>query len=97
MISKLRSSLTIRVEAEQNDAMGGINPPPPPPPPKQMVLHIRRVLEHSKENYGLRGGSMELCSRGGLLGVHLRVSQCPISVRNEKAYEYISMDNIQLV
>ena len=94
MISKLRSSLTIRVEAEQNDVMGGSTHPPPP---KQMVLHIRRVLEHSKENSGLRGGSMELCSRGGLLGVHLRVSQCPISVRNEKTYEYISMDNIQLV
>ena len=33
----------------------------------------------------------------GLLGVHSKVSQCPTSVRNEMAYEYISMDNIQLV
>ena len=31
---------------------------------------------------------MELCSRGGLLEVFLK------SVRNVKAYEYISMDNI---
>ena len=51
-----------------------------------------------KENSSLGGGSVELCSRGGLLGVHPKASQCPISVRNWKAYEeYISMNNIILV
>ena len=50
-----------------------------------------------KKNPGLIGGSMELCSRGGLLGVCPKshnVPQCPTSVINEKTYEYISMDNI---
>ena len=62
-----------------------------------MVLHVRHVLKCSEGNPNLRGGSMELCSRGGLLGVHPKSHKCPTSVRNEKAYEYISMDNIQLV
>ena len=35
-----------------------------------MVLHTKCVLERSEGNLGLRGGSMELYSRGGLLGVH---------------------------
>ena len=34
-----------------------------------MVLHVRHVLQCSEGNSGLRGGSVELCSRGGL-GVH---------------------------
>ena len=39
-----------------------------------MELHVRHVLEHSKRqgNLGLRGGgggAMELCLKGGLLGV----------------------------
>ena len=62
-----------------------------------MVLHIRRVPELSKGNPSLRGGSVELYSRGGLLGVHLKVSQCPTLVRKGKAYEFISVNNIQLV
>ena len=59
-------------------------------------LHVRRVSKHNERNSGLRGGSVELCLRGGLLGVHPK-SQCLISVRDEKAYEFINMDNIQLV
>ena len=35
---------------------------------------------------------MELCLREGLLGVYPKSHKCPTSVRNEKAYEYISMD-----
>ena len=35
-----------------------------------------------------------ICSRGGLLGVHPKSHKWPTSVRNEKTYEYISMDNI---
>ena len=35
------------------------------------MVHIRRVPDHSERqgNPGLRGGSVELCSRGGLLGM----------------------------
>ena len=39
-----------------------------------MVLHVRRVFVRNERNPGLREGSMELCSRGGLLVVHLKVS-----------------------
>ena len=35
-----------------------------------MVLQVRRVLECSEGNPGFRGGSVELCSREGLLGAH---------------------------
>ena len=34
-----------------------------------MVLHVRHVFECSEGNPDLRGDSVELCSRGGLLGV----------------------------
>ena len=34
-----------------------------------MVLHVRRVPEWSEGNPDLNGGSVELCSKGGLLGV----------------------------
>ena len=34
------------------------------------MLYIRRVLECSEGNPGLRGGLVKLFSRGGLLGVH---------------------------
>ena len=54
-----------------------------------MVLHVRRVLKRSEGIPSLRGGSMELCLRGGLLGVHPKISQCPTSIRNGKTYEYI--------
>ena len=41
---------------------------------------------------------MELCSRGGLLGVHPKSHNIPCRLGiNEKAYEYISIDNIPLV
>ena len=40
---------------------------------------------------------MKLYSMGGLLGMHHKSHKCPILVRNEKTYEYINMDNIQLV
>ena len=42
-----------------------------------MVLHVRRVLEYSEGNPGLRGGLVELCSRGGLLGVHPKSHNVP--------------------
>ena len=44
-----------------------------------MVLHVRRVVEHGKrqENLGLRGGLVELCSRGGLLGVRPKWHNVP--------------------
>ena len=60
-----------------------------------MVLYVIRVLKNSErqENFSLRGGSVEICSRGGLLGVP-QVPQCPTLIRNGKVYEYISMDNI---
>ena len=35
-----------------------------------MVFRIRREPERSEGNPGLKGDSVELCSRGGLLGVH---------------------------
>ena len=46
---------------EQNDVVS----------PWQVVLHIRRVPKCSedKKKSSLRGGSLVLCSRGGLLGV----------------------------
>ena len=46
---------------EQNDVMS----------PWQVVLHIRCVPKCSedKKKFGLRGGSLVLCSMGGLLGV----------------------------
>ena len=61
-----------------------------------MVLHVRRVLECNERNPGLRGDSVELCSMR-IVRCAPKVSQCPTSVRNGKAYEYISMDNIQLI
>ena len=35
-----------------------------------MVFHVRRLLECNEGNLGLSEGSVELCSKGGLLGVH---------------------------
>ena len=32
-----------------------------------------------------------------IIGCSSKVSQCIISIRNKKTYEYISMDNIELV
>ena len=37
-----------------------------------MALHIRSVFERNEGNSVLKGGLMELCSREGLLGVHLK-------------------------
>ena len=42
-----------------------------------MVLHIGRVPERSEGNLGLRGGSVELCSMGGLLGLHPKSHNIP--------------------
>ena len=53
--------------------------------------------ERNERNPGLREGSVKLCSRGELLSVHRKVSQCPTSVMNVKTYEYINMNNIQLI
>ena len=38
-----------------------------------MVFHVRRMPVLSERNPGLREGSLELCSRGGLLVMHLKV------------------------
>ena len=62
-----------------------------------MMLHVRRVLECSEENLSLWEGSVELCSREGLLGVHLKSHNVLTSIKNEKTYKYISMNNIQLI
>ena len=42
-----------------------------------MVLHVKRVLECNEGNLGLTGGLVELCSRGGLLDVHLKSHNVP--------------------
>ena len=42
-----------------------------------MVLHVRCVPERVKGNLGLRGGSMELCLRIGLLDVHPKSHNVP--------------------
>ena len=42
-----------------------------------MVLHIRHVPESSEGNLSLRGGSVELCMRGGFLGVHPKSHNVP--------------------
>ena len=34
------------------------------------MFHVRCVLERSEGNPGLKGGLVELCLRGGLLGMH---------------------------
>ena len=42
-----------------------------------MVLQVRHMLIRIERNPGLKGGSMELCSRGGLLGVYLKSHNVP--------------------
>ena len=42
-----------------------------------MMIHVRRELKCNKENPGLRGGSVELCLKGGLLGVHPKSHNVP--------------------
>ena len=51
-----------------------------------MVLHIRHVPKRLERqgNTGLRGGSMEPCSRGGLLGVRLKSQNVPHWLRMER-------------
>ena len=61
-----------------------------------MVLHLRCVPERSEGNPCLRGYLMELCSKGDYW-VCAQSPQCLTSIRNWKTYEYISMNNIQLV
>ena len=41
------------------------------------MLHVRRVLKCNEANLDFRGGSMELCSSGGLLGVHPKSHNVP--------------------
>ena len=65
--------------------------------PRKMVFHVRHVLKCRKGNPGLREGSIELCSMGGLLGINPKSHKRFISIRNGKAYEYLIKDNIQLV
>ena len=67
--------------------------------PLQVVLHVRRVPECSErqENPSLRGRLSRTLFEGRIVGCVPKVPQCPTLVRNEKAYGYISMNNIQLV
>ena len=53
-----------------------------------MVLHVKHVPKRSEGKSSLGANSVELYSREGLLSVHTKVSQCPTSVKNEKAYWY---------
>ena len=61
VVSKLGSSLIVRVDAKQNCLVSD--------GPLQVALHVRHVPECDERqgNHGLRGGSMELCSMGGLV------------------------------
>ena len=57
------------------------------------------MLEH-RERQGkswLEGRYSETFFDGRIVGYVSKVPQCPTSVKNEKAYEYRSMNNIQLV
>ena len=56
-----------------------------------MVLQVRCVLECNEGNSGLKGGSEELCSKGGLLGVHKKCHNVPHWLRMGRH------PNIQLV
>ena len=58
-----------------------------------MVLHIKYVPEHGEGNLGLRESSMKLLE-GMIVRCTPKVSQCLTFVRNLKAYEYISIDNM---
>ena len=63
-----------------------------------MVLHVRHMLKCSGGNLDLRRDSVELCLKEGLLGMHHAKShKCLSSIRNLKTYEYVRMNNIQLV
>ena len=42
-----------------------------------MVFHVRRVLKCNEGNPSLRGGSVELCLRGGLLTIHPKSHNVP--------------------
>ena len=42
-----------------------------------MMFHVKCVLKCSEGNLGLRGGSVELCSKGELLGVHQKSHNVP--------------------
>ena len=46
-----------------------------------MVFHVWRVPERSEGDPSLRGGSVELCSRGGLLGMHPKSHNVPHRLR----------------
>ena len=61
-----------------------------------MVLHVRRAPEcnERQENPSLRGGSVELCSSGGLLGVLPKSHNVSHHLGIER---FIRMNNIQLV
>ena len=54
-------------EAEQYDVVG----------PRQMVLHVRSVLKYNERNSSLREDSVEVCSKGRLLGVHSKSHNVP--------------------
>ena len=50
-----------------------------------MVFHVRHVFERSEGKSWFEGRLIELCLRGGLLGVQLKSHKCPTSVRRGKA------------
>ena len=62
--------------------------------PLAVVLHIRRMPKCNERqgNPGLRGDSVELGSREGLLVC----AQSPTSVRNGEDHGFIRLNNIQL-
>ena len=62
-----------------------------------MVINVNRVLECREGKFWFEGRLGETLFKGRIVGCAPKVSQYPTPVRNGKTYEYISMDNIQLV
>ena len=60
-------------------------------------VHVRRVLKHSerKKKSDLRGGSMELCLRGGLLGMcpksHIGMGRLFLGKTQKQNYESLDL------
>ena len=87
VISELGSSLIVWVEAEQNDMLS---------PLTYGTSHKVCVQMQRRKSWFERKFGETLFERR-IIGCVPKVSQCPTLVRNGKTYEYISMDNIQLI
>ena len=61
------------------------------------MLHVRLMPKRSEGNPDLRGDLVELCLRGGLLDRCAPSLTMSHIVKECVTYEYINMDNIQLV